>query len=174
MPCPLHLWTIRSRDGLDRLRFHQNTLFDYVKNGGTLIVQYNKNFGLTVPMEEIAPYPLKISRGRVTKEDAPVRFLKPDHPILNWPNKITEADFEGWVQERGLYFPGEWADSYEPILSSNDPGEEPLDGGLLVAEFGEGYYIYTSYAWFRELPAGVPGAFRLFANMISIGKKPRP
>ncbi|MCB9053646.1 MAG: PIG-L family deacetylase [Lewinellaceae bacterium] len=164
----------RAYNGLDRLRFHQNTLFDYVKNGGTLIVQYNKNFGLTVPMEEIAPYPLKISRGRVTKEDAPVRFLKPDHPILNWPNKITEADFEGWVQERGLYFPGEWADSYEPILSSNDPGEEPLDGGLLVAEFGEGYYIYTSYAWFRELPAGVPGAFRLFANMISIGKKPRP
>lgn len=161
----------RVYNGLDRMRFYQSALFDYVKNGGTLIAQYNKNFGLTVPMEEIAPYPLKIARGRVTAEDAPVRFLKPDHPILNWPNKITEADFEGWVQERGLYFPGEWDGRYEAILSCNDPGEEPLDGGLLVAEYGEGHYIYTSYSWFRELPAGVPGAFRLFANMISLGKK---
>lgn len=164
---------VRVYNGLERMRFHQNALFEYVKNGGTLIAQYNKNFGLTVPMEEIAPYPLKISRGRVTVEDAPVRFLKPEHPILNWPNKITAEDFEGWIQERGLYFPDEWAEQYEPVLSSNDPGEEPLDGGLLVAEYGEGHYIYTSYSWFRELPAGVPGAFRLFANMISIGKKPR-
>ncbi|MCB9291023.1 MAG: PIG-L family deacetylase [Lewinellaceae bacterium] len=165
---------VRVYNGLDRMRFHQDALFEYVKNGGTLIVQYNKSYGLTVPMEDIAPYPLKISRGRVTVEDAPVRFLKPGHPLLNWPNKITEQDFEGWVQERGLYFPDEWAEQYEPILSSNDPGEEPLDGGLLVAEYGEGHYIYTGYSWFRQLPAGVPGAFRLFANMISIGKKPRP
>jgi len=164
----------RVYNGLGRMRFYQSALFEYVKNGGTVIAQYNKNFGLTVPMEEIAPYPLKISRDRVAVEDAPVRFLKPGHSILNWPNKITEADFEGWVQERGLYFPGEWAEQFEAVLSSNDPGEEPLDGGLLVAEYGKGYYIYTSYSWFRELPAGVPGAFRLFANMISIGKKPGP
>ncbi|MCB0599312.1 MAG: PIG-L family deacetylase, partial [Phaeodactylibacter sp.] len=164
----------RAYNGLERARFYQPALFEYVKNGGTLIVQYNKNFGLTVPMEDLAPYPLKISRDRVTVENAPVRFLKPEHPILNWPNKITASDFDGWVQERGLYFPNEWAEQYEPILSSNDPGEPPRDGGLLVARYGEGYYIYTGYSWFRQLPAGVPGAFRLFANMISIGKKPRP
>ncbi|MCB0560836.1 MAG: PIG-L family deacetylase [Lewinellaceae bacterium] len=165
---------VRAYNGLERARFFQPALFEYVKKGGTLIVQYNKNFGLTLPMEDLAPYPLKISRDRVTVENAPVRFLKPEHPILNWPNKITESDFDGWIQERGLYFPNEWAEQFEPILSSNDPGEPPRDGGLLVARYGEGYYIYTGYSWFRELPAGVPGAFRLFANMISIGKKPRP
>ncbi len=163
----------RVYNGLERMRFHQDALFEYVKNGGTLIVQYNKNYGMTLPMEEIAPYPLKISRDRVTVENAPVRFLKPNHPLLNWPNKITEKDFDGWVQERGLYFPNEWAEQYETVISSNDPGEEPLEGGLLVAEYGEGYYIYTGYSWFRQLPAGVPGAFRLFANMISLGQKPR-
>lgn len=164
---------VRVYNGLERMRFHQDALFEYVKNGGTLIVQYNKNYGMTIPMEEIAPYPLKISRERVTVENAPVRFLKPNHPLLNWPNKITEKDFDGWVQERGLYFPNEWAEQYETVIASNDPGEEPLEGGLLVAEYGEGHYIYTGYSWFRQLPAGVPGAFRLFANMISLGQKPR-
>ncbi len=164
---------VRVYNGLERARLYQPILFDYVKQGGTLIAQYNKNFGLTVPMEELAPYPLDISRARVSVEDAQVRFLKPEHPILNWPNEITEEDFEGWVQERGLYFPGEWGEQYEAILSSNDPGEPPRDGGLLVAAYGEGYYIYTAYSWFRQLPAGVPGAFRLFANMISLGKKPQ-
>lgn len=156
------------------LRFYQPALFQYVEEGGTLIVQYNKSYGLTLPMEEIAPYPLKISRDRVSKEDAPVRFLNPDHPILNFPNEITEKDFDGWVQERGLYFPDEWDEKYETVISSNDPGEPARDGGLLVAQYGKGYYIYTGYSWFRELPAGVPGAFRIFANMISIGEAPRP
>lgn len=156
------------------LRFYQPVLFQYMEEGGTIIVQYNKNFGLTVPMEEIAPYPLKISRERVSKEDAPVRFLNPEHPVLNFPNEITEKDFDGWVQERGLYFPDEWDEKYETVISSNDPGETPKDGGLLVAKYGKGHYIYTGYSWFRELPAGVPGAFRIFANMISIGKAPRP
>jgi len=125
-------------------------------------------------MGEIAPYPLKISRDRVSKEDAPVRFLNPDHPVLNFPNEITEKDFDNWVQERGLYFPNEWDEKYEAVISSNDPGETPKDGGLLVAKYGKGHYIYTGYSWFRELPAGVPGAFRIFTNMISIGKAPKP
>ncbi|MCZ6694486.1 MAG: LmbE family protein, partial [Bacteroidetes bacterium] len=159
---------IRAYNTVDRLKYHQPKLIEYVKNGGTLIVQYNTNFRLVT--EEIAPYELKISRDRVSVEEAEVRILKPDHVVMNKPNKITEADFDEWVQERGLYFPNEWdEDNFVPILSSNDPGEEPKDGGLLVAKYGKGYYIYTGYSWFRELPAGVPGAYRIFTNMISIG-----
>ena len=120
--------------------------------------------------QEVGPYPIKLSRDRVTVEDAEVRFLKPGHPVLNTPNKITQADFANWVQERGLYFPSEWSPEYEAILSSNDPGEPARDGGLLVAKHGKGHFIYTGYSWFRQLPAGVPGAYRLFTNMISIGK----
>jgi hypothetical protein len=105
-------------------------------------------------------------------EDAEVRILKPEHEVLNFPNKITTKDFEGWVQERGLYFPNEWDERFEAILSSNDPGETPKDGGLLIAKYGDGYYIYSGYSWFRELPAGVAGAYRIFTNMISIGKRP--
>jgi hypothetical protein len=104
-------------------------------------------------------------------EEAPVRLLTPNHPILNFPNKITEADFAGWVQERGLYFANTWDPQYETVLSSNDPGEPALDGGLLVARYGKGYYVYTGYSFFRQLPAGIPGAYRLFTNLISIGKK---
>lgn len=141
---------------------------DYVKEGGTVIVQYNTNSRLVT--KDLGPYPFSISRDRITVEDAPVRFLLPEHPILNYPNKITQADFDGWVQERGLYFPNKWSEEYETPISSNDPDEQPLDGGILVASYGKGYYIYTSYSWFRELPAGVPGAFRIFTNMISIGK----
>ncbi len=165
---------VRAYNTIERLRFYQPRLLEYVKKGGTMIVQYNTNRGLTIPMEEIAPYPLQVSRDRVTVEEAEVRFLKPEHPVLNFPNKITPKDFEGWVQERGLYFPDEWSEEFDAILSSNDPGEPTRDGGLLVAKYGEGYYIYTGYSWFRELPAGVPGAFRLFANLISIGKEPKP
>lgn len=160
---------VRAYNTMERLRYKQNTLFQYVKEGGTLIVQYNTSHRLVT--DNIAPFPLEISRDRVTVEDAPVRMLQPNHPVLNHPNKITDQDFENWVQERGLYFPDEWADEYEAILSSNDPGEAPKNGGLLIAKHGEGYYIYTGYSWFRELPAGVPGAYRLFTNMISIGKE---
>lgn len=165
---------VRAYNTEDRLKFHQGKLLDYVKNGGTLIVQYNTSGRLKVPDEQLAPYPLKISRDRVTVEEAEVRFLEPEHPVLNYPNEITQKDFDGWVQERGLYFPDEWDEAFTPILSSNDPDEDPKDGGLLVAKYGEGYYIYTGYSWFRELPAGVPGAYRLFANLISIGKEVRP
>ncbi len=164
---------IRAYNTNERMRFHQPKLFDYVKQGGTMIVQYNTS-GLALPLEELAPYQIKISRDRVSVEEAEVRVLQADHPVLNFPNKITQKDFDGWVQERGLYFPNEWGEEFVPILSSNDPGETPKDGGLLVAKYGEGYYIYTGYSWFRELPAGVPGAFRLFANLISIGKEEKP
>lgn len=163
---------VRAYNTIDRLKFQQSKLMDYVKNGGTMLVQYNTSFRLKVPMNELAPYPIKLSRDRVSVEEAEVRFLKPNHAVLNWPNKITQKDFEGWVQERGLYFPNEWDDQYEAILSANDPGEPPRNGGLLVAQYGKGYYIYSGYSWFRELPAGVPGAYRIFANLVSIGQRP--
>jgi LmbE family N-acetylglucosaminyl deacetylase len=143
-------------------------LFDYVKAGGVVIAQYNTLAELKT--EELGPYPLEISRDRVTDENAEVRILAPNHPLMTVPNKITSKDFEGWVQERGLYFPKKWDPAWTQILSCNDPKEKPLDGGLLVAKLGKGYFIYTSYSWFRQLPAGVPGAYRLFANMLSLGK----
>ena len=105
----------------------------------------------------------------MTVEDAPVTFIDPEHPMLNFPNEISEADFEGWVQERGLYFMGDWDERYTPVLASNDPGEDSQRGGMMVAEVGAGRWVYTGYAFFRQLPAGVPGAFRLFSNMISLG-----
>lgn len=152
----------------------QPRLLEYVKRGGTLVVQYNVSRGLRIPMKEIGPYPLQVSRDRTTVEEAEVRILAPEHPVLNYPNKITSADFDGWVQERGLYFPNQWDERYTPILSSNDPGEPARDGGMLVAEYGKGHYVYTGYSFFRELPAGVPGAYRLFANLVGLGNEVRP
>jgi LmbE family N-acetylglucosaminyl deacetylase len=143
-------------------------LFAYVENGGTMIVQYNRPDGLKT--NTLAPFELHLSGDRVTDENAAVTFLSPDHPVLNTPNKITSADFGGWVQERGIYFPNQWDQHFTPILAFNDPGESPLKGGLLVAPYGKGYLVYTGLVFFRELPAGVPGAFRLFANLISLGK----
>ncbi len=165
---------IRAYNVVERLKFRQPALFEYVKQGGTMIVQYNTNRGLVLPMEEIAPYPLTLSRDRVAVEEAEVRFLAPDHDVLNWPNKITAKDFENWEQERGLYFPNEWDPAFTAVLSSNDPGEPARDGGLLVAQYGEGYYVYTGYSWFRELPPGVTGAYRIFANLIGLGQKDKP
>jgi hypothetical protein len=159
---------IRALNTVERLRYDMDDLLTYVERGGSLIMQYNTSYGMLT--DDFAPYPLELSRGRVTVEEAEIRILDPDHPVLNVPNKITTSDFEGWVQERGLYFPGVWDQAYETVISSNDPGEKPLDGGLLVARHGKGYFIYTGYSWFRELPAGVPGAYRIFANMISLGK----
>ena len=158
---------VRAFNTLDHLKFDNSKLFEYAERGGTLVVQYNTTYGLIT--EEVAPHSLKISRDRVTVEEADVKMLAPDHPVLNYPNKITSQDFEGWVQERGLYFPNEWDEAFTPILSSHDPGDDPLEGGLLVAKYGEGYYVYTGYSWFRQLPAGVPGAFRIFANILSLG-----
>jgi LmbE family N-acetylglucosaminyl deacetylase len=159
---------VRAYNTLERMRHHQPALFDYVKAGGTLIVQYNT--GQDLHVDSVAPYPLAISRERVTEEDAAVRFLIPGHPVLNAPNRITAADFEGWVQERGLYFAGEWGDPFEAVLSCNDAGEPPRNGGLLIAKHGAGYFVYTGYSWFRQIPAGVPGAYRLFVNLISLGR----
>jgi hypothetical protein len=145
-------------------------LLAYARNGGVVVMQYNTTPG---PRPEQLPYPLKISRDRVTDESSEVRLLVPEHPVLNRPNKITSADFAGWVQERGLYFPSEWDQRWVPILSANDPGEKPLDGGLLIAPVDKGWFVYTGYAFFRELPAGVPGAYRLFANIISLSNAER-
>lgn len=147
------------------LKFAQPRLLDYVKNGGTLVVQYNTLDELMIPSP--GPYPFKITHNRVTVEEAPVKFLAPDNPLLNTPNKITEDDFKDWVQERGLYFTENWDPKYTPIFSSHDPGEPDRNGGELYARYGKGVYIYSAYDWFRELPAGVPGAYRLFANMVS-------
>ncbi|HMQ49267.1 MAG TPA: PIG-L family deacetylase [Saprospiraceae bacterium] len=160
---------IRAYNTNERMKFHQTRLMQYVENGGTLVVQYNTTSDLVMPADQIGPYPFKISRDRVSVETASVNILVPNHPLLNTPNKITEKDFEGWIQERGLYFPNEWDERYTALLSCNDPDEPARNGGLLVAQYGKGYYIYTGYSWFRELPAGVPGAFRLFANLVSLG-----
>ncbi len=159
---------IRAYNTKEDLKIHHAKLLEYVENGGTLVVQYNTNGKLMV--DQLAPFPLKLSRTRVTDETAEMRFLLPDHPALNTPNKLSAKDFEGWVQERGLYFPGEWDAAFKAPLSANDPEEKPSDGSLLVAQYGKGHYVYTGLAFFRELPAGVPGAYRLFANLISLGK----
>lgn len=142
-------------------------LFAYAEQGGTVVMQYNTTGEL--PAGPLAPYPLRLSRERVTEEDAAVTFLAPDHPALNRPNRLTAADFTGWVQERGLYFAGEWSEPFEPLLSAADRGEPPRRGGLLVARHGQGWYVYTGLSFFRQLPDGVPGAYRLFANLISLG-----
>lgn len=159
---------IRAFNTNEKLPFYREKLMDYVKQGGTLIVQYNTSYGLST--DAIGPYPMQLSRERVTVQQAPVKILAPGHPVMNTPNRITEADFSNWVQERGLYFAGEWGEKLVPILSSNDPGEPAREGGLLVGEYGEGYFVYTGYSWFRQLPAGVPGAYRIFTNLISLGK----
>jgi len=155
------------------LRAHFQRLLDYVRDGGTLVVQYNVASG--GPAGEpstgpLGPYPLVIGRGRVTVEEAPVRFLEPAHPLLAQPNPITQADFEGWIQERGLYFASEWDSHYTPLFAMADPGEAPLAGSTLVARLGKGVYIFTALSWFRQLPAGVPGAYRIFANFLSASR----
>lgn len=160
---------IRAYNIVDELKFKQKFLLEFVKNGGNLIVQYNTNRGIKV--DNLAPYDLKLSRDRVTDESAEMRILNPEHPLLNFPNKITKNDFEGWVQERGLYFPNDWSSEFTPLLSANDKGESAKDGSLLIAKYGKGNYIYTGLSFFREFPAGVSGAYRLFANMLSAGKQ---
>lgn len=159
---------IRAMNTNDRARFFMPVVLEYVKEGGTVIAQYNTNSRMQT--EKFSPYELTIGRERVSDETSEVRILKNQHPVLNTPNKITAADFSGWVQERGLYFPSKWDERFEAILSMNDKGEEPLNGSLLVARYGKGHYIYTGLSFFRELPEGVPGAYKLFANLVSIGK----
>jgi len=131
-----------------------------------MVVQYNTSRRVDVA----APFKLNLSRDRVTDENAKVEILEKNHAVMNFPNKISEQDFNGWVQERGLYFPNSWSSEYTPILSMNDKGENPKKGSLLVAKYGKGNYIYTGLSFFRELPAGVSGAYKLFANILSIGQ----
>jgi hypothetical protein len=152
-----------------------NRLLKFTAEGGTLLVFYHRtnewNPNEARGRPQLAPYPIIVGDDRVTEEDAPVLFLQPLHPLLNFPNRITQKDFANWVQERGLYFPREWDPQYTAVLSTNDKGEPPLKGGLLVASYGRGNYIYTSYVWYRQLRAGLPGGYRLFANLISYGRR---
>ncbi|WP_316794947.1 PIG-L family deacetylase [Pedobacter agri] len=151
-----------------RIKNWQNALKGYVENGGTIVMQYNTTQDMA--LQDFAVYPLNISNKRVTEENATVKFLNPNHKLLNYPNKITAEDFNGWIQERGAYFPDKWDDKYEPLFEMNDAGEEPLKGSTLYAKYGKGNFIYTPLAFFRQLPAGNIGAARLFFNFISAGK----
>jgi hypothetical protein len=159
---------IRVYEVNDDVIANNKRLLEYVAQGGTLIVQYNKQEFVN---GNFAPYPVKMTRGdRVTDERAPITILEPQHALFTTPNKITDADWQGWVQERGLYFLSDWDAKYTPLLASSDDPGAPLKGGQLIAEYGKGTYIFTAYAWFRQFPAGVPGAYRLFANMVSYAK----
>ena len=159
---------IRAYDVRTDVRELNRRLLDYVKRGGTLIVQYNQSVNI-FNEGHYTPYPATLSSARVSVEEQPVEVLLPDNPIFSYPNRITAKDFDGWVQERGLYFMGQWDDQFKPLLSSNDPGEPAQHGGLLLAHYGQGIYIYSGYAFFRQLPAGVPGAIRLFVNLLAAG-----
>jgi LmbE family N-acetylglucosaminyl deacetylase len=151
-----------------RMSYWLPSLLQYVKNGGTLVMQYNNL--QTLSTTNIGPYPFTLTSKRVTEEDAPVTILAPQARILNYPNKIKESDFQGWVQERGLYFADPWDTHYQTIFSMHDTGEQPLEGSTLYTDYGKGHYIYTSLSFFRQLPAGNKGAIRLFMNMLSAGK----
>lgn len=161
---------VRAFNTNEKLQQYKQRVFDYVKEGGNLIVQYNTNSFFGPLKDQISPVPFKLSRDRVTIEEAPVTFLLPEHPALNFPNKITNTDFDGWIQERGIYFATEIDSSFECPLSMNDPGEKPNKGSLIISKYGKGNYVYTGLAFFRELPAGVPGGYRLFANLLSLPK----
>lgn len=161
---------IRAYNTRPAVRAAHERLMRYVADGGTLVVQYNTNSRLAPLTQPVGPYPLTIGRERITDETAAMTPVDAAHPLLHTPNAITAADFDGWVQERGLYYAEQWDDAYRPLLRSADPDEAPLLGGLLVAEHGRGRYIYTGLAFFRQLPAGNPGAWRLFANLVSLGK----
>ena len=163
---------VRAYNTEDRIGFFQNKLMEYVKNGGTMLVQY-ATLGFSsnnLKVKEIGPFPFKIGRDRVSDEEAKMTFLQPTHPILNIPNKLTDQDFDKWVQERGIYFAVDFSKEYVPLFSCGDPGEAEKSGSLIYCQYGKGHFMYTGLSFFRELPAGVPGAYRLFANLISVGR----
>ncbi len=159
---------IRAYDTQQDLVTNNARLMEYVSDGGTLVVQYNAGTG-DFNRENLTPFPAELSRQRVTVEEAPVDILEPQDSVFHYPNQITASDFDGWVQERGLYFMDQWDDHFKPLLACHDPGQAPQKGGLLRAQYGKGVYIYTGYAFFRQLPDGVPGAVRLFVNLLSSG-----
>lgn len=156
---------VRAYNINERMRVMQPKLMEYVKNGGTYLVQYNNDAGLVMP--NIGPYPFTVTRSRVTDEFAKVTIISPQDPALNYPNKITDNDFEGWIQERGLYYVSNIDKNYTPIFNMNDSGEPVNSGSLIIGNFGKGKFVYTSLAFFRQLPAGVPGAYRLFVNLLA-------
>ena len=162
---------IRAYNVVEELKFKQRYILDYAKNGGTVIVQYNTASRWADQFENIAPFKLEISRDRVTNENSEVEIIATDNSLVNFPNVIKKDDFKGWVQERGLYFPDKWSSEFIPILEMHDEGEESTKGSLLIAPYGKGNYIYTGLSFFRELPVGVPGAYKLFSNMLSVGKE---
>jgi LmbE family N-acetylglucosaminyl deacetylase len=159
---------IRAYDTQKDLADNNKKLLDFVHNGGTLVAQYETGVA-DFNKGKFTPYPAQVSRARVSVEEAPVDILAPEDGIFHYPNQITQRDFDGWVQERGLYFMDEWDNNFKPLLASHDPGESPQKGGLLRAQYGTGTYIYTGYAFFRQLPAGVPGAIRLYVNLLCAG-----
>ena len=156
---------VRAYNVNPRLAVEQPKLLEYVKNGGNLVIQYNNNNGLVT--KQIGPYPFRPLNQRVTNEDAPITVLDKQNPVVNYPNPITQDDFKGWIQERGLYYVGDIDPQYKQVLQMNDPGEAPNSGSLITGNYGEGRFVYTSLAFFRQLPAGVPGAYRLFINLLS-------
>jgi hypothetical protein len=143
----------------------------YVEDGGNLIVQYNTSTNIGPVRAQIGPYNFNITRNRITDENAFVHLLKPDHAVLNFPNKITQDDFKGWTQERSIYHGADTTNKFETILGMSDSGEKQDNGSLLIAKYGKGYFTYTGLVFFRELPAGVPGAYRLMANLIALNNK---
>ncbi len=163
---------VRAYNTNEWMNRHYDKLMKYVNEGGNLIVQYNTSSNIGPVRAKIAPYNFNIARTRVTDENAPVTILKPEHPVFNFPNKITSDDFRGWVQERSIYHATGWdTTKFEAVIAMNDPGEKPDDGSLIIAKYGKGYFTYTGLVFFRELPAGVPGAYRLLANIIALNKK---
>jgi hypothetical protein len=161
---------IRAYDTQKDLVANNAKLVRYVSDGGTLVVQYNAGVA-DFNGENLTPFPAELSRQRVTVEEAPIDILEPQDSAFHYPNQITEHDFDGWVQERGLYFMDRWDDHFKPLLASHDPGQSQQQGGLLRVQYGKGVYIYTGYAFFRQLPDGVPGAIRLFVNLLSSGHR---
>jgi hypothetical protein len=157
---------IRAYDTQKDVAANNKKLLDFVSAGGTLVVQYNAGVA-DFNAGKFTPYSAELSRARVSVEEAPVEILAPEDSVFHYPNTITARDFDGWVQERGLYFMDKWDEHFTPLLSCHDPGEDGQKGGLLRAQYGKGIYIYTGYAFFRQLPAGVPGAVRLYVNLLS-------
>ncbi|MBL7748652.1 MAG: PIG-L family deacetylase, partial [Chitinophagaceae bacterium] len=162
---------VRAYNTHDWMNKHYDKLMKYVNEGGNLIVQYNTSNQIGPVRAKIGPYNFNITRNRVTDETAKVTLLKPDHPAFNFPNKITDEDFKGWVQERSIYHGSDTSGKFEKLIGMADPGEKSDDGSLLVTKYGKGWFTYTGIVFFRELPAGVPGAYRLLANLIALNKK---
>jgi hypothetical protein len=160
---------IRAYNTISELKLKSKILNDYVENGGTVIMQYiTSGFRSNMDISEFAPYPLSIGRERVTEENTKVTFVNPTHKVLSYPNKITEKDFENWIQERGLYFGAEWSKEFEPIFSMHDKNESPKQGSLLIAKHGKGHFVYTGISFFRQIPNGTDGAYRLLVNLIEL------